>query len=157
MNPTVVPPGEGRHYPMVDGDHVAKATVKDASGAFEVFEVVAPARPPAPPHVSPWSGVLYLVEGRVTAVVGGVSHDLAPGSVLVAPAGTPTTFQVVGDSARFLAVTSGEGAGRFFADFSSSVPANRPPEESMEQILAVTGRHGVRLESPVSGGPTARG
>ena len=26
------PPGEGRHYPMIDGDHVAKATVHDAAG-----------------------------------------------------------------------------------------------------------------------------
>ena len=65
-----VPPGEGQHYPMIDGDHVAKATVQDSAGSFEVFEVVAPAAPMAPPHVSPWSGVLYLVEGRVTALVG---------------------------------------------------------------------------------------
>lgn len=134
---------------MVDGDHVAKATVNDAAGAFEVFEVVAPALPPAPPHVSPWSGVLFLVEGRITASVGGVSHDLKPGAVLVAPAGTATAFQVLGESARFLAVTSGVGARRFFADFASSVPADRPPEESMAAILAVAGRHGVRLDAPV--------
>ena len=28
-----IPPGEGQSYPMIDGDHVAKAAVHDPSGA----------------------------------------------------------------------------------------------------------------------------
>jgi quercetin dioxygenase-like cupin family protein len=140
-----VRPGEGRHYPMIDGDHVAKAAVQDAGGAFEVFEVVAPAAPMAPPHVSPWSGVLFLLEGRVTALVDGTSYDVEPGGLVVFPAGTPSTFEVVSESARFVAITSGDRAGRFFADFAGSVPAGRPVEESMESILSVTRRHGVLL------------
>ena len=51
--------------------------------------------------------------------------------MVVFPAGTPSTFEVVGDSARFVAITSGDGAGRFFADFASSVPVNRPVEDTM--------------------------
>jgi hypothetical protein len=99
----------------------------------------------APPHISPWTGVLFLLEGRVTALVDGTSHDVEPGGLVVFPAGTPSTFRVVGESARFLAITSGDGAGRFFADFTGSVPADRPVEESMEAILSVTRRHGVTL------------
>ena len=99
----------------------------------------------APPHVSPWSGVLYLVEGRVTALVGDTSYDVQPGAVVVFPAGTPSTFEVVGDSARFVAITSGDGAGRFFADFASSVPVDQPVEDSLGAILSVTQRHGVSL------------
>jgi quercetin dioxygenase-like cupin family protein len=140
-----VRPDEGRHYAMIDGDHIAKAAVQDAAGGFEVFEVVAPAAPMAPPHVSPWSGVLYLLEGRVTAVVDGTSYDVEPGGLVVFPAGTPSTFEVVGETARFVAITSGDGAGRFFADFASSVPADRPVEDSMAAILSVTARHGVAL------------
>jgi quercetin dioxygenase-like cupin family protein len=140
-----VPPGEGRHYPMIDGDHVAKALVQDAAGSFEVFEVVAPAAPMAPPHVSPWSGVLYLVEGQVRALVGETSYDVQPGGVVVFPAGTPSTFEVVGGSARFVAVTSGDGAGRFFADFARTVPVDQPVEESLGAILSVTERHGVSV------------
>ena len=140
-----VPAGQGRSLPMIDGDHVVKAAVRDSQGSFEVFEVVAPARPMAPPHISPWSGVLYVVEGRLTALVDGDAYDAGPGDTLVVPAGTPVTFEVVGDGARFVAVTSGDGAGRFFADFSESVPADRPAEESFEKIIAVTQRHGVRL------------
>ncbi len=145
MNSSHVGPGQGRRHQMIDGDHVAKAAVGDASGAFEVFEVIAPAAPTAPPHVSPWSAVLYLVEGRITALVGDTWYDVEPGGLVTVPAGTPSTFHVVGESARFLAITSGDGAGRFFADFASCVPTDRPVEESMAAILSVTRRHGVAL------------
>lgn len=145
MTTVHVRPGEGRHYPMIDGDHVAKAAVADAGGAFEVFEVIAPAAPMAPPHISPWTGVLFLIQGRITALVDGTSYDVEPGGVVVFPAGTPSTFAVVGESARFVAITSGDGAGRFFADFAGSVPADRPVEDSMAAILSVTRRHGVAL------------
>jgi quercetin dioxygenase-like cupin family protein len=140
-----VRPGEGRHHPMIDGDHVAKAAVQDACGAFEVFEVIAPAAPTTPPHVSPWTGVLFLLEGRITAVVDGTSYDVEPGGLVVVPAGTPSTFGVIGESARLLVITSGDGAGRFFADFASSVPVDRPAGDSMAAILSVTSRHGVAL------------
>jgi len=140
-----VQPGEGLRYTMIDGDHVAKATVQDAAGAFEVFEIIAPAGPMAPPHVSPWTGVLFLIEGRITALVDGTPYDVEPGGLVVFPAGTPSTFEVVGESARFVAVTSGDGAGRFFADFAGSVPVDQPVEDSMAAILSVTRRHGVAL------------
>lgn len=143
-----VPPGAGESYRMIDGDHIAKAAVRDTQGAFEVFEVVAPVRPMAPPHISPWSGVLFLLEGRVTALVEDTTYAVEPGGVVVFSAGTPSTFEVVEGPARFLAITSGEGAGRFFTDFTDfadTVPADRPVEESMAATLALTGRHGVRL------------
>jgi quercetin dioxygenase-like cupin family protein len=145
MSSTYVRPGEGRHYPMIDGDHIAKAAVQDDGGSFEVFEVIAHAAPMAPPHVSPWSGVLVLLQGGITAVVDGTSYDVETGGVVVVPAGTPVTFGVVGEFARFVAITSGDAAGRFFADFASSVPADRPVEDSMAAIQSVARRHGVAL------------
>ncbi|MFE6645200.1 cupin domain-containing protein [Nocardioides sp. NPDC057772] len=145
MSTIYVRPDEGRHCPMIDGDHVAKAAVKDDLGAFEVFEVIAPAAPMAPPHVSPWSGVLYLLEGRVTAYVDGKPYDVEPGGLVVFPAGTPATFEVIGESARFLAIVTGDRAGQFFADFSSSVRADLPAAASLAAILSVTERHGVGL------------
>jgi quercetin dioxygenase-like cupin family protein len=145
MTTTYLRPGEGQRYPMIDGDHIAKAAVKDTCGAFEVFEVIAPSAPMAPPHVSPWTGVLFLLDGLITAVVAGTSYDIEPGGVVVFPAGTPATFAVRSDSARFVAVTSGDGAGRFFADFATSVPAGQPVEDAMEAIISVTTRHSVAL------------
>ena len=145
MTATYVRPGEGRHHPMIDGDHVAKAAVRDAHGAFEVFEVHAEAGPAAPPHVSPWSGVLYVLDGAVSVWVDGETHDVQPGGLVTLPAGTPCTFSVTEGTARFLAVTSGDGAGRFFADFASAVGNDRPLEESMEEIRSITARHGVSV------------
>jgi quercetin dioxygenase-like cupin family protein len=140
--------GEGRHHRMIDGDHIAKAVIRDAGGSFEVFEVVVAAGPMAPPHVAPWTGVLFLLQGRITAVVDGASHDVEPGGLLVVPAGRGMTFAVVGGSARFLAITSGDGAGRFFADFAGSVPLDRPIEDVADAIRSVTGRHGVAVAGP---------
>jgi quercetin dioxygenase-like cupin family protein len=145
MSTIHVRPGEGQHHLMIDGDHIAKAAVREAAGSFEVFEVIAPAAPTAPPHVSPWTGVLFLLQGRITALVDGASYDVQPGGLVVFPAGTASTFGIVGESARFLAITSGDGAGRFFADFASSVPVDRPVEDSMPAIRSVTRRHGVAL------------
>jgi len=150
MSSIHIPPGEGQTYPMIDGDHVAKAAVRDAAGAFEVFEVISPAAPMAPPHVSPWTGVLFLLEGQATPQVGDTKYEVEPGGVVMFPAGTPSSFEVVGESARFVAITSGDGAGRFFADFAdfaNSVPVNRPVDDVMEEILSVTKRHGVALAS----------
>jgi quercetin dioxygenase-like cupin family protein len=146
MSTVHLPAGQGQCYSMVDGDHIAKAAIRDDEGAFEVFEVLAPAAPMAPPHISPWTGVLYLLEGRVTAVVGGTTYEVLPGGVVVFPAGTPSSFEVTEDSARFVAITSGDRAGRFFKDFAASVPLDQPVPESMGTILAVTRRHGVTLE-----------
>jgi hypothetical protein len=145
MSTIHIPPGEGRHYPMIDGDHIAKTAVDDPCGAFEVFEVDAPAAPMAPPHVSPWTSVLFLLHGKITALVDGASYDVEPGGLVVFPAGVSSTFKVSGESARFLAITSGNGAGRFFADFANSVPTDQPVEDSLAVILSVTSRHGVAL------------
>lgn len=123
---TYIRPGEGRRYPMIDGDHIAKTTIDDANGRFEVFEVHAHVGPMAPPHVSPWTSVLYLLDGCVTAPRrrhrvrrGAWRHRDLPGR---------RTLHLCRrcQPARFLAITSGERAGRFFADFASSVPCTDP-------------------------------
>jgi len=145
MSTIHLPAGHGQHYRMIDGDHIAKAAIRDTEGAFEVFEVLAPSAPMAPPHISPWTGVLFLLEGRVTALVDGTTYEVHPGEVVMFPAGTPSSFQVLGESARFLAITSGDRAGRFFDDFANSVPLDQPLEESIATILSVAQRHGVTL------------
>jgi hypothetical protein len=42
-----------------------------------------------------------------------------------------------------VAITSGNGAGRFFEDFANSVAVDQPLEHSMGAILSVTQRHGA--------------
>ena len=145
---TYVGPDQGARHPMPDGDHVAKATVRHEDGGFEVFEVHAVARPAAPPHVSPWTAVLYVLEGTVDVWVDGQEQRVERGGLMTVPAGTPVTFAVVGEAARLLGITSGDGAGRFFADFAASVPTDRPMEELLPTIVSVTQRHGVSVAAP---------
>ena len=41
--------------------------------------------PPAPAYSSPWSGVMYLLEGRLTALVGDASYGVEPGGLVFFP------------------------------------------------------------------------
>lgn len=138
-------PDEGVRFEMPDGAHTVKASAEETGGAFEVFEVRAPAAPSAPLHRSPWTGTIYLLEGSLLIRLEDGQLELTPGSSITIPGQAAFTFDVLGESARFLAVTSGERAGRFFADFVASVPASRPFEDVFPQVAAVTSRHGVSL------------
>jgi hypothetical protein len=77
--------------------------------------------------------------------VAGTTYTVEPGGVVVLPAGTPCTFTTIGGPARFVAITSGDRAGRFFADFAATVPPQAPVEEAFPHIMAVTARHGVAI------------
>ena len=87
--------------------------------------VIAPAAPMPAPAVSPWTGVLFLLEGGITAVVGDTSYDLDPGGLVVFPGRIGGTFTDTGEAARFL--------------------ADRPASEFMAAVLSMTGRHGVAV------------
>ena len=137
-------PDERARYEMPDGTYIAKASAEETGGAYKVFEVYAPRAPVAPLHRSPWTGTMYVLEGSPRLRFEDGDVDLTPGSSITIPGQTAFTIDVLGEFARFLAVTSGDKAGRFFADFAASVPAGRPFEEVLSQVAAVTSRHGVR-------------
>ena len=142
-------PDEGVRLEMPDGEYIVKASAEETGGAFEVFEVEAPG-PSAPLHRSPWTGAIYLLEGSLRIRFEDGKVDLTPGSSITIPGRTAFTFDVLGESARFLAVTGGDRAGKFFADFAASVPAGRPFEEVFPQVAAVTSRHGVSVLEPIA-------
>ncbi|WP_020423381.1 cupin domain-containing protein [Amycolatopsis sp. ATCC 39116] len=143
-------PGEGLPLAMSDGIHTVKAGAEHTGSVYEVFEVDAPRAPAAPPHRSPWAGTMYVLDGAVTVQADGETHDLGPGAAITIPAQCAFTFEVTTENARLLAVTTGDGAGRFFADFAATVPADRPLEEVLPRLLEVTRRHGVSIAEPGS-------
>lgn len=145
MTATYVAPDDGLTHRMIDGDHIAKAAVTATEPGFELFLVRAAATPPAPQHMSPWTGVLYVLRGTVSVQADGFTGDVGPGGVVVAPAGTPVTFFVPEGTAEFLAVTSGTSAGRFFAEMSSSVSADHLDAEAFGTMASVAAKHGVAL------------
>jgi quercetin dioxygenase-like cupin family protein len=143
-------PDEGVRFEMPDGEYIVKASAEETGGAFEVFEVEAPAGPSAPLHRSPWTGAIYLLEGSLRIRFEDGQVDLTPGSSITIPGQTAVTFDVLGESARFLAMTGGDRAGKFFADIAASVPTGRPFEEVFPQVAAVTSRHGVSVLEPIA-------
>ena len=139
---------EGDRFEMPDGAYVVKASAEQTGGAFEVFEIEAPAMPSGPLHRSPWAGTVYVLEGSLMVRFEDGEVSLTAGSSMTIPGQTACAFDVLGESARFLAVTSGDRAGKFFADLAANVPAGRPLEEIFPQVAAVTDRHGVSVLMP---------
>jgi quercetin dioxygenase-like cupin family protein len=148
-------PDEGARLDMPDGVYLVKASAEETGGAFEVFEVEASGIPSGPLHRSPWAGTVYVLEGSLMVRFEDGEVSLTAGSSITIPGQTAVTFDVLGESARFLAVTSGDRAGKFFADFAANVPAGRPFEEIFPQVAAVTGRHGVSVLEPSARPSTA--
>lgn len=146
-------PGEGIPLAMIDGIHTVKAGAEHTGGVCEVFEVDAVRGPAAPPHRSPWAVTCYLLHGTVRVEFADQTHQLTPGASLTIPANTAYTFVVTSDSAKFLAVTTGSGAGKFFADMAEHMPRDRPLEELMPLLIEITQRHGVSFAAPA--GPAA--
>lgn len=132
---------EGVRHNMIDGLHIAKVRPEHTGGVYEVFDVHAVPAPGAPPHAAPWAASLYLLDGELSIHVGDRTHHLTPGAAITLPAHTAYALDLAGP-ARFIAVTSGTGAGRFFADFARSVDPDAP---DFAAIAAVTARHGVTL------------
>ena len=139
---------EGQRHTMTDGVHIVKADAEDTGGVYEVFVVDAVPGPPTPQHSSPWGGTVYVLEGAVSVQAGDEHYELTAGSTLTAPPHTPFSFTVTNEPTRLLAVTTGGGASRFFADFAASIPADGAFEEVMPKLLEVTERHGITLALP---------
>jgi hypothetical protein len=79
--------------------------------------------------------------GIVVAGPAGVGKTRLVREILAAPAGRRVTVAWAHGST----AARPDGAGRFFADFAKSVPADRPAQDSMAAILSVTKRHGVAI------------
>lgn len=141
-------PGEGVPLNMIDGVHTVKVGTEHTGGAYEIFEVDAPRAPAAPPHRSPWGATCYLLEGMIAVQVEGQTYELTPGATITIPARSACTFAVTSETAKFLAFTTGDGAGKFFADFAQTVPTDRPIEEIMPLLLEVTRRNDVTFAEP---------
>jgi quercetin dioxygenase-like cupin family protein len=130
---------------LVDGDATG--------GKLAVMEVVFPKHASPPLHTHPQGETLVLVEGRVTAVVDGTRSEVAAGSAIHAPAGTPHTFRVDSESARILVLSNPAGIERYFRD--AGVPAERPtlppadaPRPTAEENLALERAHGIERHGP---------
>lgn len=137
------PTGDGTEWYAVDAAVVLKVGAAETGGLFEVFEVYAPRGLAPPPHRDPWHKAFYVLHGRIAVQVGDTTSDLGPGAAVSIPAGAANAFTVLTPAAVFLAVSLGDGMGRFFADLDARVPRDRPLPDVVPVVLDVTERHGI--------------
>src|SRR5215207_2740353 len=134
-------PDEGARLDMPDGVYIVKASAEQTGGAFEVFEVEAPALPSGPLHRSPWAGTIYLLEGNVMTRFEDGQVALSPGSSMTIPGQTAVAFRRTrrvravsrcdqwGPGWQVLRGLRGERTGRSppRAELPASRGRNRPP------------------------------
>lgn len=88
----------------VGGVLTFKAMARDTDGAVTALETIAAPGEGPPLHVHTEDELIYTLEGTFRIKLGTVIQNADPGSFVFIPAGTPHTWQNIGDrQARFFA------------------------------------------------------
>jgi quercetin dioxygenase-like cupin family protein len=109
-----------------------------------MFDLHGEAQSGPPPHTHPWDEAYYVLEGQVLVVVGDDERVLEPGDVANVPGGEQHLYRILSPRARFLVITSPEGAAAFFRDMDANVG---PLPDSLATLVAVAKRN--KLTSPL--------
>ena len=136
--------GKGEVMAVVGDEIVAKVGPQDTNGAWEMFELSGPSKSGPPLHSHPWIEAYYVLDGEVLIRAGGRDETLRPGDFSLVPADVAHSFRIVSDTARFLVMTSGDGAGKFFADVDRECAG----DVDMDTIIAVALRNNLTLQGP---------
>ncbi len=146
-----------------------KLDAADTGGRFSVFELLAPHGAAPPLHSHPQDETFYVLDGLLTvwlvepelardtgsppAWVETCAQPCGPGGMVFAPAGTPHTFRVESDTARFVGLSTPAGIEEYFKGLAEPAlwpwlqpPPDGPrvPAERMSDVERAVGmvRHG---------------
>jgi quercetin dioxygenase-like cupin family protein len=120
--------------------------VTDA-GNMQVSEYISTDREGPPPHSHLWHEIEYVIEGEVEFYLNGEWIRGGPGAVQMLPAGVAHSVRVPGGSARLLFITIGAPYDGFARELSALYGEDKG---SLENIVAVAYRYGLRLEGDAS-------
>jgi quercetin dioxygenase-like cupin family protein len=135
------------HHPLkVVGEHISVLADAERTGSYEIFLQSGPEGAGPPPHSHPWDEAYYVLDGELDVLLGDRTVVVRAGELVHVPAGMVHNFRMRTRSATFLSMSSRAGAAKFFQDFDREIsdPADIP------KIVAVAGRHDVRLPPPPS-------
>src|SRR5215467_7999082 len=120
------------------------ATGEDTQGRFSLIEGVARKGNVPPPHIHHREDeTFYIVEGEMTATVGGQKIKGTSGSVIFAPRGIVHSFEINSEQMRMLVLLTPAGLEGYFKECSVPAPAMTlpPPVEvpysEIEKLLTV--------------------
>ncbi|MCM1983662.1 cupin domain-containing protein [Lyngbya confervoides] len=113
---------------------------------YQVFELTGPMNSGPPPHRHPWAESFFILEGEVELLFGDQTMVGRPGDFVSAAAEQLHTFRIISQTARFLVITSGISASKFFKEMDQSVGHDC---SDMDRVMAVASRHHVIPDAPV--------
>lgn len=97
--PIIVPPEEGRIYPMGRMRAIFKADGEESAGRYSVSEWWLEPRTRGPgAHAHPEDHVYYVIAGTLSLCLGEAWSDVTAGTYAVIPGGTPHTFENQGSA-----------------------------------------------------------
>jgi len=107
-HPVVVHRDEGHHHHFFNHLGTVKVASGEAPSGLTAVEFVGPRDFGAPLHLHREEDeMFYVVEGEVAYTAGEEEHLVGPGAVVMIPAGTPHTFQILSEEARLFTITAG--------------------------------------------------
>ena len=139
MAGAVIGPGDGERFTFLGTDVTIKLDGEATGGRFAIFEDVLPHGAAPPLHSHPEDETFYVLDGEMSVWLGDEEHRLVPGSVMLAPGGTPHTFLVRSESARVIVLSTPAG----IEAFARASGDERDPERraQIERDFGMT-RHG---------------
>jgi quercetin dioxygenase-like cupin family protein len=139
--PVLVAAGDGLAVENpVGGVMTFKATARDTAGAVTAIETIAAPGEGPPMHVHIEDELIYTLEGRFRIRLGDTIQHAEPGSFVFIPAGTPHTWQNIGEEpARFFAtiMPAATAFEEFFQRYAV-LPAGERGLEAFSRIAAET-------------------
>jgi quercetin dioxygenase-like cupin family protein len=133
------------------------ATGEDTAGRFALIEAVTRKGNVPRPHIHRREDeTFYILEGEVTATIGGQKIDGTPGTMIFGPRGVPHSIEIHSKQARMLLLLTPAGLEGYFKECSVPAPAMTlpPPADvpyaEIEKLLAVGARYGIESAVPAA-------
>lgn len=136
--------GEQRRLEFLANEVVLHVPGAATGGTYCLAEFEGPRGDMPPLHVHrSVEEAFYVLDGVLSLFVGDESAELAAGDSLVAPRGTPHTYRVESDRARWLVVCSPAGFDDFVREVASAGERIEPPA-----LAEKAARYGIEVLGP---------
>jgi quercetin dioxygenase-like cupin family protein len=133
------------------------ATSEDTQGRFALIEGVTRKDNVPPPHIHHHGEeTYYVLEGEMTATVGGQPIKGTPGTLIIVPGNVVHSFEIESAQMRMLILLTPAGLEGYFKECGVPAPAMElpPPAETpyseIQKLMAVGPKYGVEWVLPKS-------
>lgn len=150
-NPFTLAPGEGRVLALPPGGaYTVKLGAEQTHGELEIFELVAEPGGAMPAHVHALQDeAAYVLSGRFKVLIAERVADLAPGSFLFIPRGTPHTYVNSGSSrGTVIAIGTPGGLERLMSELGDAMSKLPPGPPDVAVLASVLQKHDVTVVGP---------